>query len=62
MIVLKHLSQEFDVDPYPLRIELRKAFGTKRRWRWDDTKPKDVAELALVKSHLKTWIETKKKR
>lgn len=62
MIVLKNLSQEFDVDPYPMRIELRKEFGKRRRWRWDETKPKDMTELEKVKLHLKTWVAGRRKK
>lgn len=38
MILLKHLSRQFDIDPYQLRKLLR-AQGYEplnRRWRWED--------------------------
>lgn len=62
MIVLKHLSQEFDVDPYPLRMQLRKVFGKRSRWRWDEANKAELIELEKVRAHLKSWVATKKKR
>lgn len=41
MIVLKHLAQEHNIDPYKLRQVLRKKWGSKetgkyKTWRWED--------------------------
>lgn len=45
MIVLKHLANEFDIDPYKLRMFLRNTFGKRRRWRWEETDP----DLPVIK-------------
>lgn len=57
MITLKHLAREFDVDPYQLRMKLRKHFGIRRRWRWDEATPQDKLHLSQVREFLKTSIE-----
>ncbi len=50
MIVLKVLAREFDMDPYKLRGELRRKFGVRRRWRWDE----EDRELKKVREFLKS--------
>jgi hypothetical protein len=51
MILLKHLSRDFDVEPYKLRKILRVEFGHHRRWQWEnDNHP----ELKRVKKFLST--------
>lgn len=51
MITLKHLSREFDIDPYRLRKILRKAFPhqSNQRWEWQP----DDKELKDIRSYLK---------
>lgn len=61
MIVLKNLSKEFNTDPYPLRMKLRKEFGKRARWRWDEAIPQEANELKKVRDTLKKWIEGKRK-
>lgn len=61
MIVLKHLANEFNLDPYQLRMRLRKQFGIRRRWRWDPDLPEDVKHLKKVRAFLTTPIEEPKK-
>lgn len=56
MIVLKHLAKEFDMDPYPLRMKLRKHFGIRRRWRWDENNPADMKSLKEVREFLGSSI------
>src|SRR4051812_19428430 len=38
IITLKHLANEFDIDPFKLRRMFRKRQGNnpKRRWRWEE--------------------------
>lgn len=50
MIVLKHLAQEFETDPYKIRQILRAHFGhaTNMRWKWEENDP----NLALARQHL----------
>lgn len=52
MIVLKHLSAEFDIDPYKLRTMLRTKFGLRRRWRWEEDDPM----LKKVREFLKSSV------
>jgi len=51
MITLKHLCQEFELDPYPLRQKLRKALKHKgnQRWQWQEKDPQlaKAREIAL---------------
>lgn len=58
MIVLKHLANEYNLDPYKLRMMLRDKFGKRRRWRWDTANPQDKADLQNVEAFLKDAIET----
>lgn len=51
MITLKHLAQEFQLDPYKLRQVLRQHLPHKpnQRWQWKPTDPqlqkaKDIAK------------------
>jgi hypothetical protein len=41
MITLKHLCQEYGIDPYPLRKKLRAHFKhqSNQRWKWQDDDP-----------------------
>lgn len=52
MIVLKHLANEFDIQPYKLRTMLRKKFGIRRRWRWDETT--EAKDLKKVREFLQS--------
>lgn len=61
MIVLKHLANEFDIDPYPLRMKLRRKFGKRRRWRWDPNNADDAKQLKAVRDFLRTSIADKSK-
>ena len=51
MITLKHLCQEFKLDPYPLRQKLRKTLKHKgnQRWQWQKEDPQlaKAREIAL---------------
>lgn len=62
MIVLKHLARDFDIDPYALRMKLRKHFGIRRRWRWDPDKPEDQAHLEKVRKFLTDAIADAKRK
>ena len=53
MIVLKHLANEFNVDPYKLRQHLRQKWGLRRRWRWDPDLPADAKHLKKVREDLR---------
>lgn len=44
-IVLKHLSRDYDVDPYQLRQMLRKKFGKHPRWKWDSEKDPELKRI-----------------
>lgn len=46
MVVLKHLANEYDIDPYKLRQKLRAKFGEAPggRWRWEEKSP-DLAKI-----------------
>ena len=61
MIVLKNLANEFNQDPYSLRMRLRKQFGIRRRWRWDEADPLDAHHLKEVREFLKKAIAGDKK-
>lgn len=54
MIVLKHLANEFNQDPYKLRQLLRSKFGKRRRWRWDPIT--EAKELEKVRKFLKSSL------
>lgn len=45
MIVLKHLAQEFDLDPYKLRKMLRPEFGYHRRWQWENDNDPELKRI-----------------
>lgn len=53
MITLKHLCQEYGLDPYPLRQQLRKSLKHKRnqRWQWQPEDPQ-LAEAHKIAKHL----------
>lgn len=53
MIVLKHLSREFDVSPARLRRLLRTKFKHKGRWQWKE----DTPALDRVRAFLRQAIE-----
>lgn len=57
MIVLKQLAREFDMDPYALRMKLRKQFGVRRRWRWEENDP----QLKAARDFLRKTIATPNK-
>lgn len=62
MIVLKHLSKTFDIDPYRLRGILRKQFGKHPRWRWESEKdPEYKAIVKFLKQHTKETLNGKGK-
>lgn len=49
MIVLKHLAQEFKLDPHRVRQELRALLGKRSgRWTWEDNDP----QLSTIRNHL----------
>lgn len=62
MIVLKNLSNDYNVDPYPLRVMLRKQFGKRARWRWDENSRKEMADLKKIRTYLDTTVATKDKQ
>lgn len=58
MIVLKNLARDYDIEPYTLRMKLRKKFGIRRRWRWPD---EDDPHLKKVREYLKESIANTRK-
>lgn len=58
MIVLKNLARDYDIDPYALRMKLRKKFGIRRRWRWPD---ESDPHLIQVREYLKKSVAPSKK-
>jgi hypothetical protein len=56
MIVLKHLSRDYNIEPLRLRQLLRSEFGKpkKRRWRWDEDDKRDAKQLAKIRAFLKS--------
>lgn len=60
MIVLKHLANEFNIDPYNLRQILRKQFGkpSSRRWRWQEDDPNLKATRDFLSHYLKSQSST----
>lgn len=57
MITLKHLAQEFELDPYKLRQELRKNLKHKhnQRWQWEPKNPQ-LAQARKIAERLKHEI------
>ena len=51
MITLKHLCQEYGLDPYPLRQQLRKGLKHKRnqRWQWQPEDPQLAKARKIAK-------------
>lgn len=49
MILLKHLAQKYKADPRRLRAQLRKKFGKRPRWRWENA---DDPELVQIHAYL----------
>ena len=54
MVVLKNLSREFNINPYKLRMMLRKEFGCHRRWSWE----KEDQELKSVRDYLESYMRS----
>lgn len=49
MIVLKHLAQQFSMDPHRVRQELRSLLGKRSgRWTWEENDP----QLSTIRNHL----------
>lgn len=64
MIVLKHLSKEYNIEPLRLRQLLRSEFGNAirgRRWKWNEDIKSDMKELAKIRSFLDTLSKDTKR-
>lgn len=51
LVLLKHLAQEYEVDPYLLRRKLRLLLGSpkNKRWKWSADDPQLTQIKALLK-------------
>lgn len=55
MVILKHLSREYNIEPLQLRQLLRSKFGNAkrgRRWRWNEDVKDDMKELKRIRVFL----------
>lgn len=54
-ITLKHICREFDIDPYPLRQQLRKVIPKRKhkRWTWEENDP-ELKEVRKVAAQMKS--------
>lgn len=57
MIVLKHLAQQFNIDPYTLRHILRRNRYTpnNRRWKWEENDP----QLKQIRETLSNYLNSR---
>lgn len=60
MITLKHIAQEFELDPYKLRKKLRLNLkhSSNQRWKWDPKDP-ELAEAKKIAKLMKDKIDAK---
>lgn len=58
MIVLKHLARKYDLEPYKIRVILRKKApkSDRTRWKWAEGSP----ELSRVETILSDYAEKRR--